>query len=68
MQILLGIGICLSFFLCLSGAFYLGYKQSKPKQGPRLTEQEKQQAQTKQAEFKEMMNFSLNQAIKGRRI
>ena len=63
MQILLGIGICLSFFLCLSGAYYLGYKQSKPKQS-KLTEQEKQQAKQKQDEFREMMSYSLQKAVR----
>lgn len=63
MQILIGAGLCLFYLFTLSGAYYLGYKQSKPKHS-KLTPQQKQKAKQNQEEFAEMMSYSLQKAVR----
>lgn len=66
MDMLLGAGITLVFFLCLYGAYYMGRRQRKLDVAVKLSEEEELELQRRRKGLENVLNYDYDVAI-GRR-
>jgi len=66
-NILIGMGICSAFFLCLFVAFTVGSRHAKKSLADKRTEQEELELERQRKGFDNIMNFDMDVAL-GRRV